>query len=89
MSGWSLKAGAAAIKFPFGVRLEPGKAVRVWSGPDAYKRSAFPHDLVWSTAYIWKGAGDEVKLYNPAGEQVDSVVGKPVTAREAAQCAIV
>jgi hypothetical protein len=72
MTNWRIQSvvGGQWYTFPTGYVLAPGSSVRVHSGPDAL--SSPPTDLRWTTAYTWNNDGDEARLYNAAGQVVDS-----------------
>ncbi len=72
MTGWKIQSvvGNQWYTFPSGFVLAAGSTVRVNSGPDA--THAPPSDLRWTAAYIWNNDGDEAKLYDSHGYEMDS-----------------
>lgn len=72
MTGWQLSSGGqkTPYTFPSGYTLAPGATVRVHSGRDAVDNP--PADLKWSGSYLWNNSGDEARLYDAAGNLVDS-----------------
>ena len=72
MTGWQIHSviGDQWYMFPPGYLLDPDAWVRVHSGPDA--QADPPADLLWTTAYVWNNEGDEARLMNSHGQEVDS-----------------
>lgn len=71
MSGWKIHSvtGDQWYSFPNGYVLAAGADVRVHSGPDAVDNP--PTDLRWTGSYIWNNDGDEARLINAEGVEVD------------------
>lgn len=71
MTNWKIHSvqGDQWYTFPAGYVLAAGSWVRVHSGPDALDSP--PSDLKWTGAYIWNNSGDEARLINAQGEEVD------------------
>ena len=71
MSGWKVESviGGQWYSFPTGYALAVGADVRVHSGPDAVDSP--PTDLRWTGSYIWNNDGDEARLVNAEGMEVD------------------
>ncbi len=72
MTGWTLVSvvGNQHYAFPANFVLEPGRTVRVHSGPGAFER--WPTDLKWTSAYIWNNSGDKAELRDASGSVVDT-----------------
>ena len=71
MTSWRIQSvvGNQWYTFPSGYRLAAGASVYVTTGPSA--RSSPPDYLRWTTLYIWNNNGDEARLYNAGGIEVD------------------
>lgn len=71
VTGWRLWSvvGDQTYHFPAGYVLGAGAWVRVHSGPAA--TDSPPQHLRWTGAYIWNNDGDEARLYNAGGNEVD------------------
>ncbi len=71
MSGWRLWSvvGDQTYHFTPGHVLGAGVTVRVHSGPGAIDNP--PSGLRWTGRYIWNNDGDEARLYNASGSEVD------------------
>ncbi|NLE76391.1 MAG: lamin tail domain-containing protein [Chloroflexi bacterium] len=71
MTGWTLVSviGPQTYAFPSGYLLSAGASVYLHSGPDADEDP--PTHLLWSPSYIWNNAGDEARLYDEQGQEVD------------------
>jgi len=71
MTGWRLWSvtGDQTYFFPPGYVLGAGGWVRVHSGPDAVDSP--PSDLRWTRRYIWNNEGDEARLLDARGSEVD------------------
>ncbi|MBM4431718.1 MAG: hypothetical protein FJ026_15445 [Chloroflexi bacterium] len=72
MTGWKLQSvqGNQWFSFPQEFVLEPGATVRIHSGPNA-PPSNLPTDLYWTGAYIWNNDGDEARLFDASGQEID------------------
>ena len=72
MTGWKLQSvqGNQWFSFPQGFVLEAQAAVRIHSGPDAPPSNP-PTDLFWTRGYIWNNDGDEARLFNASGQEID------------------
>jgi len=71
MTGWKIHSvvGNQWYPVPYGYVLTAGDDVRVHSGPDAEDDP--PTDLKWTTRYIWNNDGDEARLIDAQGREVD------------------
>jgi len=74
MTGWKIESvvGPQWYYFPDEYTLAVSAYVRIHSGPDAIDNP--PTDLRWATAYYWRDAGDEARLYDALDQLVDSWV---------------
>ena len=71
MTSWWIQSvvGNQWYPFPSGYSLAAGASVYVTTGPSA--RSSPPDYLRWTTQHIWNNNGDEARLYNAGGIEVD------------------
>jgi hypothetical protein len=71
LSGWRLLStrGNQEFFFPAGVTLTAGETVTVTSGPNARDEPAAGF-LRWTTANVWRNAGDPAELYDADGHLV-------------------
>jgi len=71
MTGWEIVSviGPQTYRFAAGDALQGNSSVYVHSGPGSYAEP--PVHLQWTTAYIWRNEGDEARLYDAEGNEVD------------------
>jgi len=71
MTDWQLMSvvGSQTYDFPAEYTLAAGGSVYVHSGPDAYQ--SLPSHLRWTGRYVWNNDGDEARLYDADGHEVD------------------
>ena len=71
MTDWKIVSvvGSQTYYFPPGCTLNAGARVYVHSGPAASDNP--PRHLRWTGRYVWSNDGDEARLYDAQGREVD------------------
>ena len=71
LTGWRIWSvqGNQTYRLPNGFILKAGTPVRIHSGPDASE--SWPTDLKWTGKYIWNNKGDDARLLDAQGNEID------------------